>query len=285
VLYKLSDNLTQALTRPFLVQIGFDATDVGVVTGTISLAATLVGTFLGGLLTNSLGLGRALWVFGFFQIFSNLGYALVAQVGPNKAVMYGAVAFELGSTGLGSGAFGVLLLRLTQKRFSATQFALLSSLFSISRVLAGPPAGLLADAIGWRDFFILTIFTGIPGMLMLHRFVPWGVREPEFHAAGTVRGAPLARAELVTKTAFAAVSASVVGVLTMASLWGIRSYRARQGFHFLHQVEQVLAPRTLGAWTTLVGILVMGLMIALMTAATLVARRGFGLPAPPDHPE
>jgi PAT family beta-lactamase induction signal transducer AmpG len=118
VLYKLSDNLTQALTRPFLVQVGFDATDVGVVTGTISLVATLVGTFLGGLLTNSLGLGRALWVFGFFQIFSNLGYALVAQVGPNKAVMYGAVAFELGSTGLGSGAFGVLLLRLTQKRFS-----------------------------------------------------------------------------------------------------------------------------------------------------------------------
>jgi len=274
VLYKLSDNLTQALTRPFLVQVGFDATDVGVVTGTISLVATLVGTFLGGLLTNSLGLGRALWVFGFFQIFSNLGYALVAQVGANKPIMYAAVAFELGSTGLGSGAFGVLLLRLTQKRFSATQFALLSSLFSISRVLAGPPAGLLADAIGWRDFFILTIFTGIPGMLMLHRFVPWGVREIEFHTAAPVRGRPVGSGEVAMKAALGGLMASAAGLLTMATLWGIRSYRARYGFNFPHQVGEVLRPATLGAWTTLIGILVIGLTVALVTAATLVARQG-----------
>jgi len=282
ILYKLSDNLTQALTRPFLVQVGFDATDVGVVTGTISLVATLVGTFLGGLLTNSLGLGRALWVFGFFQIFSNLGYALVAHVGPNKPVMYAAVAFELFSTGLGSGAFGVLLLRLTQKRFSATQFALLSSLFSISRVLAGPPAGLLADAIGWRDFFVLTLFTGIPGLLMLHRFVPWRVREPEFHAAAPARGEPVGRRELVTKTALGGFTAFVAGVLTMALLWGIRSYRAKHGFDFLHQVGQVLRPETLGAWTTLAGVLVIGLTAGLMTAATLVARGG--LAAAPAEP-
>jgi MFS transporter, PAT family, beta-lactamase induction signal transducer AmpG len=273
ILYKLSDNLTQALTRPFLVQVGFDATDVGVVTGTISLVATLVGTFFGGLLTNSLGLGRALWIFGFFQIFSNLGYALVAQVGPNKPVMYAAVAFELASTGLGSGAFGVLLLRLTQKRFSATQFALLSSLFSISRVLAGPPAGLLADTIGWRDFFILTIFTGIPGLMMLARFVPWNVREPEFHVAAPAQGEPLSRPQLVTRAGVAGLGATAIGVLTMATLWGIRSYRARHGFHFLHQVGQVLQPQTLGAWTTLVGVVVVGLTVALMTAATLVARR------------
>jgi PAT family beta-lactamase induction signal transducer AmpG len=280
VLYKLSDNLTQALTRPFLVQVGFDAKDVGVVTGTIALVATLIGTFLGGLLTNSLGLGRALWVFGFLQIFSNLGYAIVAQVGPNKPVMYGAVAFELASTGLGSGAFGVLLLRLTQKRFSATQFALLSSLFSISRVLAGPPAGLLADAIGWRDFFILTLFTGIPGLVMLARFVPWSVRDPEFHVAAPSPGQPLARRAVFARAAVGAVLAWIVGLTTMATLWGIRSYRARHGFHFLHQIGQVLQPQTLGAWMTLIGILVMGLTVALMTAATLVARRGLAASAP-----
>jgi PAT family beta-lactamase induction signal transducer AmpG len=168
----------------------------------------------------------------------------------------------------------VLLLRLTQKRFSATQFALLSSLFSIPRVLAGPPAGLLADAMGWRDFFILTLFTGIPGLMMLARFVPWSVREPEFHVAAPPRGQPLSRGQLLARAAVAAVIAAVVGVVTMATLWGIRSYRAKHGFHFLHQVGQVLQPQTLGAWTTLVGILVMGLTIALMTAATLVARRG-----------
>ena len=75
--------------------------------------------------------------------------------------------FEYLTTGLGNGAFGVLLLRLTQKRFSATQYALLSSLFTLPRVLAGPPAALLVDAIGWRDFFVFTLATGIPGLVML----------------------------------------------------------------------------------------------------------------------
>jgi PAT family beta-lactamase induction signal transducer AmpG len=282
VLYKLSDNLTQALTRPFLVQMGFDATDVGVATAGIGLAATLLGTFLGGVLTNSMGLGRALWVFGFFQIVSNLGYAAVAHVGVNRPVMYAATAFELGSTGLGSGAFGVLLLRLTQKRFSATQFALLSSLFSISRVLAGPPAGLMADAFGWRDFFILTVFTGIPGLLMLHRFVPWSVREPEFHVAAPSRGRPLERGEVVGRAALGGAIAWFSGLLTMAALWSLRSHRAGHGLRFLDQVGQVLQPETLGAWTTLIGILVMALIIGLMTAATLVARRGV---RPGDRPE
>src|SRR5260370_737480 len=96
--------------------------------------------------------------------------------------MCAAQAFELGSTGLGSGAFGVLLLRLPQKRFSATQYALLSSLFTLPRILAGPIAGVAADALGWRDFFVLSVFTGIPGMMMLAHFGPWYRPEPLFHA-------------------------------------------------------------------------------------------------------
>ena len=143
-----SDNLTQALTRPFLVQAGFNDFDVGVATATIGQAAAIAGTLVGGLLTDRIGLGRALWIFGFLQIVSNLGYAAVAQVGVNRPLMYAAQAFELGSSGLGQGAFGVLLLRLTQKRFSATQYALLSSLFTLPRILAGPVAGVLADSHG-----------------------------------------------------------------------------------------------------------------------------------------
>src|SRR5262249_16879277 len=136
VLYKLSDNLTQALTGPFLVQTGFGAVDVGVANGTIGLFAIIGGTFLGGLLTDRVGLGHALWICGFLQIFSNLGYAAVAVAGVNRPVMYSAIAFEMGTSGMGTGAFGVLLLRLTEKRFSATQFALLSSLFAVPRVFA-----------------------------------------------------------------------------------------------------------------------------------------------------
>jgi PAT family beta-lactamase induction signal transducer AmpG len=277
VLFKLSDNLTQALTGPFLVQIGFSPAHVGVGRSGMAIAATIVGTMLGGLLTTAVGLGRALWITGLLQIVSNLGYAAVAWVGPVAWVMYAAVAFELGTSGLGTGAFGVLLIRLTQKRFSATQYALLSSLFSIPRFLAGPPAGLLADALGWRDFFILTVVAGIPGMAMLARFVPWRVREPEFHVATPSPRAPVTRRALIARAVLAGLASWGAGVVAMAAVWATRNHRAGRGFHLLDQIGQVLAPRTVGAWTTFAGLAVLAVSVALMTAATLVARRGVTL--------
>jgi PAT family beta-lactamase induction signal transducer AmpG len=274
VLYKLSDNLTQALTRPFLVQVGFNDFDVGIATATIGQAAAIGGTFFGGLLTQRLGLGRALWLFGFLQIFSNLGYALVAHVGVNRLLMYASQAFELGSTGLGSGAFGVLLLRLTQKRFSATQFALLSSLFTLPRVLSGPPAGLMADLIGWRDFFILTLFTGIPGMLMLARFVPWHVREPEFHVAREARGTPLSRAGLAVRGAAAAILAGACGLLMLGLLEGITRYRSGKGFALIDPMLALVFPQKLADWLTALGLAIFALLMGFAAAATVLARRG-----------
>jgi MFS transporter, PAT family, beta-lactamase induction signal transducer AmpG len=274
VLYKLSDNLTQALTRPFLIQVGFNDFDVGVATATIGQASAVAGTFLGGMLTQSLGLGRALWVFGFLQIFSNLGYAAVAQVGVNRPLMYAAQAFELGSSGLGQGAFGVLLLRLTQKRFSATQYALLSSLFTIPRILAGPPAGLLAATIGWRDFFVLTLFAGIPGMLMLSRFVPWSVRDPQFHVIEPRRGRPLGRGELWVASLVAGLLALAIGALTLGSLEAMNAARLGKGFPLLAALRAILRPHGLTGWLGSVGLAAFGLLAALATAATLVARRG-----------
>ncbi len=190
VLYKLSDNLTQALIRPFLVQTGFGDFDVGIATATIGEVAAIVGAVAGGLLTDRIGMGRALWIFGLLQMLSNLGYAAVAQVGVNRPLMYSAQAFELGTSGLGMGAFGVLLLRLTEKRFSATQYALLSSLFTLPRILAGPLAGVLADALGWRNFFVLTVAFGFPGLVLLARFVPWGVRDLDFEARSGLTPGP-----------------------------------------------------------------------------------------------
>jgi PAT family beta-lactamase induction signal transducer AmpG len=274
VLYKFSDNLTQALTRPFLVQVGFNDFDVGVATATIGQAAAVGGTVAGGLLTERLGLGRALWVFGFLQIFSNLGYAAVAHVGVNRPLMYAAQGFELLSTGLGSGAFGVLLLRLTQKRFSATQYALLSSLFTIPRVLAGPPAGLMADAIGWRDFFVLTVFTGIPGMVLLARFVPWGVREPEFHVAEPERGRPITRGGLAFGAALATVASASLAVVTLGGLSAMSGYRRTKLFDLGAGLAPLLHPASQGDWISLVSALVFAGLVGLATAATLVARRG-----------
>jgi PAT family beta-lactamase induction signal transducer AmpG len=274
VLYKLGDNLTQSLTGPFLVQIGFDDFDVGIARTTIGQAAMIGGTLLGGILSDRMGLGRALWVFGFFQLVSNLGYAAVAHVGPNRLLMYGAQAFELGSSGLGQGAFGVLLMRLTQKRFSATQYALLSSLFTLPRILAGPVTGVLADSMGWRDFFILTVVFGVPGMVMLARFVPWGVRDVEFEVLAPARGRPLSRRGLATRAALGAAITLLVGIGTIALVGGLSSVRAGRGFVFLPALAAVVRPHGVAEWTTTAGLVVLAGLGGLATAATLAARRG-----------
>ncbi len=273
VLYKLADNLTQALTRPFLVQTGFDDFDVGVATGTIGMVSAILGTLFGGILTDRLGLGRALWSFGIVQLVANLGYAVVAQVGPNRPVMYAAIAFELASSGLATGAFGVLLLRLTQKRFSATQFALLSSLFTLPRILSGPVAGVLADAIGWRDFFLTTVLFGVPGLVMLARFVPWGVRDIEFEVPEPSRGKPLPRAALVASAGAGALAAYALGLAGVGLVGGLSGLRAHRGFAAGPAILAVLRPAGIADWTTAVGLLVLAVLAGLATAATLVARR------------
>jgi PAT family beta-lactamase induction signal transducer AmpG len=285
VLYKLSDNLTQALTGPFLVQMGFNDLDVGVAIGTVGLVSILVGTFLGGLLTDRVGLGRALWICGLLQIFSNLGYAVVAIVGLNRPVMYAAIAIEMSAGGMGTGAFGVLLLRLTEKRFSATQFALLSSLFAIPRVIAGPIAGVMADAMGWRDFYFFTLLTGIPGLVMLARFVPWRVRDPRFHVTDPRRGRPLGRLAFVAAAIAAGLVAGLLSLAMMASLAGLKDIRAGKAFAFGRHATSLLAPASSGDAVTAASLLVAALIVAFATAATLAARRGLrdsGIAEPPQ---
>jgi MFS transporter, PAT family, beta-lactamase induction signal transducer AmpG len=274
VLYKLADNLSQALIGPFLIQTGFNDFDVGIARTTIGQAAAVGGTVLGGILTGPMGLGRALWIFGLLQLSANLGYAAVAQVGPNRLLMYAAHGFELGTSGLAQGAFGVLLLRLTQKRFSATQYALLSSLFTLPRILAGPITGVLADTMGWRDFFVLTVFFGIPGLVLLARFVPWGVRDVEFEVLAPSWGPPLDRPKLVARAVVGGVATLAFGTGAVALVGGLSSLRAGRGFAVVPALAAVAHPASVAGWTTAVGLLVLGALGGLATAATLVARRG-----------
>jgi PAT family beta-lactamase induction signal transducer AmpG len=173
----------------------------------------------------------------------------------------------------------VLLLRLTQKRFSSTQFALLSSLFTMPRVLAGPPAGVLADALGWRDFFILTVVTGIPGLVMLARFVPWGVREPEFQVAVPVRARPVSLPDLLRRGGAGAALAALLGLLTLGALGALRDYRAGQAFEPGLHCRELLSPASLTDWLALVGVAVVALFVGLGTAASVAARRGVGAAA------
>lgn len=274
VLFKLSDNLSQALISPFLIQTGFSSWDVGVGAGTVALVAIVVGTFVGGLMTDSRGMGPALWISGILQLLANLGYAVVAQVGVHRPTLYAATLVEYLTSGMANGAFGVLLLRLTQKRFSATQFALLSSLFALPRILAGPPAGLLADALGWRNFFVLTLAFGLPGLAMLQRFAPWGVREPELRTGPPGGGRPVTRAALVLWSASCGVATWVGGTVALAGLAAIKAYRGGEPFSVLPRLVPLLLPRSFADGLSTAGVLALAAVAATAAAAALASRRG-----------
>ncbi|HWX23438.1 MAG TPA: MFS transporter [Vicinamibacteria bacterium] len=278
ILYKLSDQLAQALISPFLVTMGFSPADIGVNKSLVGTVAILGGTFLGGLWAVRLGLGRALWIFGVIQTTAHLGYAVLAQVGPSRPVLFSAHAFEYGTSGLANGAFGVFLLRLTQRRFSATQYALFSSLFAIPRVLAGPLAGLLADALGWRDFFILTVFTGIPGLLMLQRFVPWREREAVFRPAEPRLGTPLSWAGLILRAILAGLLAWAAGLLALGALGAVKAAQGGSPFALWRGLAPLLAPRTALEWTSSVGLALTGMTVGFGTAAALAVHRGVRRP-------
>jgi MFS transporter, PAT family, beta-lactamase induction signal transducer AmpG len=283
--YKLADNLAGALLRPFLIDLGYSAFDRGVALATVGLAASLTGTFVGGVLTTVLGLGHALWVFGLLQIFSNVGYILLAESGLNRALMYNAMAFESLTQGMGTGAFAVLLLRLTQKRFSATQYALFSSLFGLPRLLAGPLSGFLVDALGWKLFFWITIVAGVPGMLLLHRFAPLGVREPPFIVEKAKALPPLSTGALAWRGVFGTLAGVLIGAALLATLAGLRGMKAVQGgeFLFMAALGEIIQPVGIGGWLQLGGVALFGMASGLVTAALSAAQRGgYHLPAGED---
>ncbi|HSE40268.1 MAG TPA: MFS transporter [Acidobacteriota bacterium] len=275
VFYKFADNLATALLRPFLIDVGYNEWHRGVGLTTVGLFTTLGGAFIGGTLTTILGLGHSLWLFGVIQIISNIGYIFVANSDVNVPLMYSAMGFETFTQGLGTGAFSVLLIRMTQKRFSATQYALFSSLFSLPRVVSGPISGVIVDAAGWNAFFWLSMILGIPGLILLSRFVPLGVKEPEF-VVEHIEPKPLSRTALIARGVIGTIIGFAFAASLMALLAAIKIMRANKetGFDFNTQLIKVLTPADQGGWITLFGIIVFALVIGLFAAAIGAARSG-----------
>ena len=292
LLYKFGENLATALTRPFLIQKCFSPEDVGLATASIGLVAIIVGTFYGGWMSGRIGLGRALWIFGIVQAVGFLGYVAVDRMTPgapcaagpgtltqppgSRLAMYGAVGIENLCQGMATGAFGVLLLRLTQKQFSATQYALFSSIFALGRTLAGPPAGFLVDAIGWTPFFVVSVFASVPGLLLLQRFVPFRVREPDLDVVEEAVRTPITRGRLLLSSAAAGAAAFLTGAAGSALLAALKASRMRPGepFGFVSELARLLWPAAAADWLRLSGAAVLGGVTALGAAALLGARHG-----------
>ncbi|MEX2284040.1 MAG: AmpG family muropeptide MFS transporter [Gemmatimonadota bacterium] len=178
VLYKLSDYLAAAMATPFLLEIGFTQTQIGAIQGGIGMVTTIVGTLAGGLVVARLGINRSLWVFGLLQAASNLMYYLLAVVGQNTALLTTAMIVENFCTGLVTAGFVAFLMSLCSVRFSATQYALLSSLMSFSRDLLTSRSGEIAESTGWPSYFLITLAAGVPGLLLLPIFAPWNKDQP-----------------------------------------------------------------------------------------------------------
>lgn len=168
VLYKLGDAFAGSLSTSFLLRgVGFSQTEIGAINKGLGLMATIVGALVGGAWLSSRSLFGALMAFGALQAVSNLGYWLLAIVPKNYGLMVLAIGVENLCGGLGTAAFVAFLMALTDRRFSAAQYALLSALAAVGRVYVGPVAGVAVEQYGWASFFLMTVLAALPGLLML----------------------------------------------------------------------------------------------------------------------
>jgi PAT family beta-lactamase induction signal transducer AmpG len=161
LLYKIGDTMASAMTTPFYLDIGFSKTEIGAIVKLFGFWAVIAGTLFGGVLMLRLGINRSLWIFGFLQAISTACFAFLARIGHSVPVLSGVIAFENLSSGMGTAAYMAFMASITNKKFTATQYALLTSLMGVPRVLASAPTGFLAKNVGWASFFIVCTLIAI----------------------------------------------------------------------------------------------------------------------------
>ena len=172
-LYKLGDNMATALATPFYLDMGFSRTEIGSIAKIASLWAAIAGGILGGIVMLKVSINRALWLFGFVQMFTILGYVWLSTIGHSPVGLFIVVSGEYLGVGLGAIALTAFMARETSKAFTATQFALFSSFLAVPRIFANASTGFIIEAIGYTQFFILCTLVAIPGMLLLLKVAPW----------------------------------------------------------------------------------------------------------------
>jgi PAT family beta-lactamase induction signal transducer AmpG len=173
-LYKLGDSMATALATPFYLEMGYSKTDIGIVAKNAGLWASVAGGMLGGLWMVKIGINRGLWLFGVVQLVSILPFAWLSTIGtPNLWALGFVIAFEALGVGLGTVAYVAFIARTTNPRFTATQFALFTSLSAVPRTLINATTGVIVAHMGWFNFFLLCALLALPGMALLLRVAPW----------------------------------------------------------------------------------------------------------------
>jgi PAT family beta-lactamase induction signal transducer AmpG len=183
--FKLGDMALGPMVRPFWVDRQFTPIQIGAVPGTLGVVSTILGALSGGSLTKRWGMFRALWILGIAQAASNLVYAAAAALPPSVPLMYAASVVESFCGGLGTAPFLAYLMSICDRAHAATQYALLSALFGLARVLAGVLSGWATEGLGYVAYFTLTFFLAWPALLLLPRVERWTVRR----TAGSPRSA------------------------------------------------------------------------------------------------
>jgi len=172
-LYKLGDNMATALATPFYLDMGYSKTEIGSVAKFAGLWAVLAGATIGGAAMLKLSINKALWIFGLVQLLTIFPFIWLSQAGHTLAGLFVVVSGEYLAVGLGTVALTAFMARETSKAFTATQFALFSSLIAVPRTVANSTTGFIVESVGWTQFFVICSLLAIPGMLMLFIVAPW----------------------------------------------------------------------------------------------------------------
>lgn len=192
--YKLGDNLATALSTPFFLDLGFSKTTIGSMVKLVSVSSLLVGSLVGGIIIYRIGINRGLWLFGIAQLVTIIGFAILSEAGNDEVLLGVVIGAEYLGVGLGAAALTAFMARATNINFTATQFALLSSLIALPRTFANATAGFLIEGVsptdglyyqllgafsgmGYTNFFIFCASLSLPGMFLLLWVAPWDAGE------------------------------------------------------------------------------------------------------------
>jgi PAT family beta-lactamase induction signal transducer AmpG len=176
-LYKLGDSMATALATPFYLDMGFSKTEIGLIAKNAGLWPSVIGGLLGGLWMVRLGINRSLWIFGAVQMIAILGFAWLAVIGHSLFWLALVIGVEALGVGLGTAAFVAYIAHTTHPLYTATQFALFTSLAAVPRTVANAATGYLVEWLGWVSFFLFCFAIALPGMLLLLKVAPWNGRE------------------------------------------------------------------------------------------------------------